>query len=59
VARQAATGDIEDILLSVVGFHLLLVMAAITIDICRATAVALAALPTCAAVVHRERMIGN
>ena len=59
MASQAATSDIEDILLSVVGFHLLLVMAAITINRCGAATMARAALPTRAAVVHREGMVRN
>ena len=59
MASQAATADIEDILFSVVGFHLLLVMTAITIDIRAATAVARAALPIRIAVVHWERMVRN
>ena len=59
MARQAATSDIGDILLSVLAFHLLLVMTAITIDIRAATAVARAALPIRIAVVHWERMVRN
>ena len=59
MASQAATSDIEDILLSVVGFHLLLVMAAITINRCGAATMARAALPTRAAVIHREGMVRN
>ena len=59
MTSQAATSDIEDILFSVMGFHRLLVMAAITIDICAATAMARAALPTRAAVIHREGMVRN
>ena len=57
MASQAAASDIGNILLGVVGFHLLLVMAAITIDICAAATVTLAALPSRITVVHRERMV--
>jgi hypothetical protein len=57
MARQAATGNIRDILLGVLAFHSLLVMAAITIDIRAATAMAGAALPMCVSVVHWKRMV--
>jgi hypothetical protein len=57
MACQAATSNIKDILLAVLVFHRLLVMTAVTIDVCAATAMALAALPTSASMIHREGVV--
>ena len=57
MASQAAPRDFGDVFLCVLALHRLLVMAAITINICAAATVTLAALPSRITVVHRERMV--
>jgi hypothetical protein len=59
MTRQAAAGDIEDVLLCVLALHPCLVMAAIAIDSRAAIGMTLAALPSRTTVVHRERMVRN
>jgi hypothetical protein len=54
MARQTPAGDVEDVLLSVVLLHFLLVVASVAIDRVRPPAMAAGALASSAAVIHGE-----